>query len=223
MSNEIKYSFNIGDKVKVIQSSLFTGILKGATGIITDELNNNGMMSITNGFNLKIIEPASFKGEIWRLSCFGEFELIETTNFEGCERLQYKDSKKYKTIVKNGFIEFRKIDDYIEFENGSKIKCIGGITDNIRSKRGNEWFKNNVITIESARESYVCVKDCIYKAGSKIEIMRKVKDFIIVTDGKNINPFRESEFEEYFAEYIDVNKISFKMVDTKQIKVIKSL
>jgi hypothetical protein len=52
--------------------------------------------------------------------------------------------------------------------------------------------------------------------------LRKVKDFVIVTDGKSINPFRENEFEECFTEYIDVNKISFKMADTQQIKVIKN-
>jgi hypothetical protein len=53
--------------------------------------------------------------------------------------------------------------------------------------------------------------------------LRKVKDFIIVTDSKNINPFRENEFEECFIEYIDVNKINFKLVDTKQIKVMKEI
>jgi hypothetical protein len=53
--------------------------------------------------------------------------------------------------------------------------------------------------------------------------MRRVNDFIIVSDGKNINPFRENEFEEYFTDCIDVNKIEFKMVDTKQIKVVKEI
>lgn len=206
MSNEIKYSFNTGDKIKVVQGGLFTEILKGATGIITDELNNNGMMNITNGFNLEIVEPESFKGQIWRLSCYGMFELIETTNFsDGCERLQYKDSKKYKTIVKDGFITFKKNDDYIEEDSK------------------NEWFKNNVVTIEPVREVYICVKDCIYEIGSKVEIIRRVNDFIIVTDGKSVNPFRKNEFEEYFTEYIDVNKVNFKMVDIKQIKVMKNL
>jgi hypothetical protein len=201
MENKIKYSFNTGDKIKVIQGGLFADILKGVTGVITDEMNNNGIMGITNGFNLEIIKPESFKGQIWRLSCYGEFELIETTNFEGCERLQYRDTKRYKTIIKDGFIEFQK-NDYIE---------------------ENEWFKNNDVTVESAREIFVCIKDCIYKLGSKVEIMRKVKDFIIVTDGKNINPFRQTEFEEYFTDCIDVNKVNFKLVDTRQIKVMKEI
>jgi hypothetical protein len=161
MSNKIKYSFNIGDKVKVLQSGLFTEILKGSTGIITDELNNNGMMSITNGFNLEIIEPEDFKGQIWRLSCYGMFELIETTNFsDGCERLQYKDSKKYKTIVKDGFITFKKNDDYIEKidwikKHDEEYEDFEKELNNKYNYRNTnqEWFRNNVVTIEQPRES----------------------------------------------------------------------
>jgi hypothetical protein len=164
MENKIKYSFNTGDKIKIIQGGLFTEILRNAIGIITNELNNNGMMSITNGFNLEIIEPVSFKGQIWRLSCYGEFELLETTNFKGCERLQYRDTKKYKTIIKDGYITFKKKnDDYIIGVDWAK-KHDGEYDDfesEIKNKYKNKWFKDNVVTVEQL-EKYLYVLKIIF-------------------------------------------------------------
>jgi hypothetical protein len=222
MNDKIKYYFNIGDKLRIIDGGgFYADILNGAVGYIINETSSRKkMINVTKEFALRIIEPESLKGQIWILDKSEKFELLGTlTPID----VNLENNEKYKIIIKDEFIITEKKNDYIEFKNGSKIECIGGINENISliSKRGNEWFKNNVVTVEPVREVYVCVKNCIYKVGSKVEIMRRVNDFIIVTDGNSINPFRESEFEECFTECIDINKVEFKMVDTKQIKVIK--
>jgi hypothetical protein len=95
----------------------------------------------------------------------------------------------HRTIIKDRMVQFEKRD------------CVEGGINSLISE--NHEIKEN-------DNKFICIKDCIYRKGTIVEVVDRLKEYIIVSDNKNKNVFTYKEFKEYFTEYIDINKYEFK-------------
>lgn len=178
---EIEYTFNIGDKLKAINS------LVGETiGIITNKPSTRVIMTHGECINLEVIKSEAYEtGDIIKVSCYAEFELLETVD----KYIDISTGSKHKTMIKNKMIIFKKNNE------------VEGAINDLKSYEEPEKVNANKL---------MCKKDCIYPKGTIVDIINKFEKYVIVTDYKNKNVFTYEEIEEYFTEYIDLNKIKFK-------------
>lgn len=208
---KIPYTFNVGDKLKVINS------LVGETiGIITNKPLTRITIPSGECISLEVIKSEAYEtGDIIRVYCLNDFELLE---MEGAITDIFSEkSRKSKIIIKNKMITFVDNENYIKFENGSSITSINGT--GVRGSRANYYTelsdKDNIE--ETNIKQLICKKEFIYHKGIIVDIIGEFDKYILVTDGKTKNPFTYEEIEEYFVDYIDISKTIFKVIDNGYI------